>query len=513
MRTKSALEYLENTVSKNPYKVAVIEENASYTYKKLQDEAKIIGSAFHDILNGKIQQPIMLFMEKSFRCMAAMFGTMYSGNIYVPMDIKTPIDRLNSILSTLESDIILTTRDEKNILEKIGYEGSVYIYEEIIEEYQTKVQDKKLEDIQNRLVDADLMYILFTSGSTGVPKGVAVAYRSIVDYIEAFMEEVSIMEDDVLGNQTPFYADMSLKDIYMSVYAGATICIIPQKYFMSPKKLLQFLSENGVTSLSWVPTAYRIIAQFDGLSKIRPSMLKRFLFSGEAMPIAIFKYWKQFYSDGIYIQQYGPTEITGACTSFLVERDYTDDETIPIGKPFRNTGIMLLDENDNEIKSNVQDTVGEICVFGTCLAAGYYNNPQKTQEVFVQNPLVKGYESKIYRTGDLAKWDEEGNLVFISRKDYQIKHGGKRIELGEIEAAVQAIENIKACCCVHNREKDALVLYYIGDISSKEILQQLQEKIPKYMIPTVYHARNELPILLNGKLNRKLMDEWANDKK
>ena len=308
----------------------------------------------------------------------------------------------------------------------------------------------------------------------------------------------------------PFYTDMSLKDIYMGVKAGAAVCIIPQQYFMSPKRLLQYLEDKRVTSLAWVPTAYRIVAQFDGLSKVRPQYLRRFLFSGEIMPVPVYQYWKGKYPDAEFIQQYGPTEITGACTSFRVTKDYREGETIPIGKPFPNTGLLLLDEEDREIRSGDTERMGEICIYGTCLAVGYYNNPQKTREVFVQNPLVTTHESLLYRTGDLARWDGDGNLIFVSRKDDQIKHGGRRIEPGEIEAAAIAVEEIHACCCVHNVQKDALALYYIGETDERELIRKLQVRLPKYMIPTIFHKKEMLPTLANGKLNRRLMGEWEN---
>lgn len=510
MRAISVLDILEETVRDYGSRTAVIDGDEKVTYRQLYERAKRLGYALTKALDGARQEPVMLFMEKSHQCITAMLGVLYSGNIYVPMDTKIPPDRLVSIQQTLESDHVLTTCVEETLLRKTGYQGGVMLYEELLE-VQADNEQTKDDRHGQKIVDTDLMYILFTSGSTGVPKGVAVTHRSVVDYIEDFQQEIRLEVEDILGNQTPFYTDMSLKDIYMGIKAGAAVCIIPQKYFMSPKKLLQYLDDNRVTFLAWVPTAYRIVSQFDGLSKIRPGYLRRLLFSGETMPIPIFHYWKKHYPNAEFIQLYGPTEITGACTSFRVTKDYREDEKIPIGKPFPNTGLMLLDENDMEIRSDDMEKTGEICIYGTCLAAGYYNNPQKTREVFVQNPLITTHRSRIYRTGDLARWDAEGNLLFVSRKDDQIKHGGRRIELGEIEAAAASMEEIKACCCVHNVKKDALALYYIGETDETDIMRGMQTRLPKYMIPTIYHKKAALPTLANGKLNRRLIGEWENE--
>lgn len=513
MRHKTFLTIFEQTAHEVSGKIAVVDEIEQFTYEELLTTSKMLGYALSIILQGQTQKPIMLFMDKGCKCLAAMLGVLYSGNVYVPMDVKTPLDRLHSIENTLECSIILTSELDKKYLNKIGYKREIFVYEELLHQFlnvSAEVTEQTLSEIYAKVLDTDLMYILFTSGSTGVPKGVAVMHRCLVDYVYAYQKAVGTRQEDVIGNQTPFYADMSLKDIYMSLEAGATICIIPQNYFMSPKKLLQYLDDHKVTFLAWVPTAYRIVSQFDALERVRPKSLHYFLFSGEAMPTAVYSYWRKFYPDGVYIQQYGPTEITGACTSFVVNREYSDGEIIPVGKPFDNTGILLLDEENREVA--ITDTLhyGEICVYGTCVSGGYYNNQEKTAEVFVQNPFRMQVPSLMYRTGDLGKWDEDGNLLFISRKDSQVKHGGRRIELGEIEAAVLRLQEIKACCCVHKRDQDILVLYYIGRLCAEEIIKVLKNSLPKYMMPSVYQSMEELPFLANGKLDRKKMDDWAN---
>lgn len=510
----TVLDIIEDTVAKYPHKTAVKTIDNQMTYDHLREIAMRLGYALDREIGGKRNVPIVIFIDKGCECLATMLGVLYSGNCYVPMDIKTPIERLQSILATLGTNLLITTVREREKLEKMGYDGNVLIYEQMLDACPPAAEVAAvLGEIKRTLVDMDLMYILFTSGSTGIPKGVAIRHRSVLDYVQAFTAEVPISEDDTVGNQVPFYVDMSLKDIYMSLKVGATICVIPQKYFMTPKKMLEYLEENHVTMLMWVPTAYNMVARLDALSRVKPSGLQKFLFSGEGMPIPVYSYWRRHYPDAIYIQQYGPTEITGACTTYMVTREYGQGETIPIGKPFKNTSILLFDEEDKEVTRAMVGIPGEICVSGTCLAAGYYNNREKTEEVFVQNPLVQAYPYRIYRTGDLAKWDAEGNLVFVSRKDYQIKHGGRRVELGEIETAVYSVPAIKECCCVHNAPEDIIVLYYAGEIDEKDLRTMVKEKLPQYMIPAQYIKCSELPKLANGKLDRKQMTAMACEEK
>ena len=466
MRAISVLDILEETAKRLPNKIFIQDETDELTYDQYRKEAIRIGYAIHRKLNGVKKSPIILFMDKNCVSAVCLAGILYSGNFYIVMDTKTPIDRLKSTLKTLETAVIISSIKETSKLRKIGYEGDVIILEEILDSWGT-IGDKEIGTIKaitRDIIDTDLMYVIFTSGSTGIPKGVAAMHRSVVDYIESSIDYIGIEEDDIIGNQGPFYTDIPLRDIFMAMKAGATTCITPQRFFMSPKKLLQYLDVHRVTKLMWVPTAYRLLYQFDALSKIRPSTIKKILFVGEPIPIPVFRYMRKYYPNADYRQLYGPSEITGVCTYYNISRDYSDGENIPIGWPFPNTGILLLDEKGAEVPKTDTVSEGEICVYGTCLTAGYYNDPEKTSHVFIQNPTVKAYNSLIYKTGDIARYNEEGALVFVSRRDYQIKHGGRRIELGEIENAFLMIKGVSAACCIHNREKDQLVIYYVGNI-------------------------------------------------
>lgn len=230
------------------------------------------------------------------------------------------------------------------------------------------------------------------------------------------------------------------------------------------------------------------------------------MFSGEVMPNKVLNYWRSYLNDLQYVNLYGPTEITCNCTYYIVDRDFANEDSLPIGKKFKNTDILLL---DSDRKREVQKgEIGELCVRGSSLALGYYNNHQKTAEAFIQNPLNSYYPELIYCTGDLVKYNEYDELIFLSRRDFQIKHMGHRIELGEIEVAVNAMDFIESAVCIYDEENEKIVLFYQASREyKKEIIEELQQILPKYMWPNQFVRYEKLPLNKNNKIDRvKLKD-------
>ena len=511
-RKVTVLDYLEENYRSIAEKTAVSDESGEISWGELRNRSLALSEGIlsrPDMEGRKI--PIVIFMEKSIAHVISIYGCLYSGNFYVPVDINTPEDRLKSILSTLKDYRVLT--DEKNLehLKNIVDDKYILLIGELLSAVSEDSDFSATKKRLKLLTDFSLMYIIFTSGSTGTPKGVAVRHRSVMDYIESFMDEIGMEREDVCGNQTPFYADMSLKDLYMTLASGAELCIIPTRFFSFPLKLLQYMEEKRISYCMWVPTVYRIVAQFKALSKLRPSKLRTVCFSGETMPLSVFEYWRENYPDIDFWQLYGPSEITGSCSFYKVDNRRIYEDIIPIGKPYRNTGMILMD-NEEIIPLSDTNRKGEICVYGSCLAAGYYNDDERTEASFSPLPGELGYKERMYHTGDLAYYDSEGNFVFAGRADYQIKHMGRRMEPGEIEAAAEALDGIDACCLIHNKEKDDLILYYIGGASAKDISNALRAKLPSYMLPNGYRQTETLPLLPNGKVNRKELDAIENEK-
>ncbi|MCR4656302.1 MAG: amino acid adenylation domain-containing protein [Lachnospiraceae bacterium] len=489
------INYLRASAESFPEKTAYFDETDIYTYKELYKDSKAIAVKLIKKLN-TVCRPVLIYMDKAPRVLGAFFGTVMSRNFYVPLDTAMPEYRLSLIVENLKPAAVIT--DISHFDAARTFSSNVYIYEEMIE---TETEESLLSERLDQAIDTDPVYVLYTSGSTGIPKGVVVSHRSLIDYIDHFTQEIGITSEDVIANQAPFYFDASLIDIYCTLKMGGSMGIVPAEYFSIPLKLLQFLEDHKITTIRWVPSAMKIVSTFKGFKSIRPGCLRKIIFGAESMPVKCYNYWKENYPEAVFVQIYGPTEITGVCTYHIVDREYGDDETIPIGKPFKNTEILLLDEEDKLIRR--KNVTGEICVKGSCLALGYYNSKERTEEVFVQNPLNPYYPEKIYRTGDLAKYNERQELVFVSRKDFQIKHMGHRIELGEIETAVSSLPGIKDVCCLFEPVKSKIVLFYESPEHDEiELTGLLKKKLVHYMMPNVLKRLEALPHLPNGKVDR-----------
>jgi acyl-coenzyme A synthetase/AMP-(fatty) acid ligase len=274
---------------------------------------------------------------------------------------------------------------------------------------------------------------------------------------------------------------------------------------MLPVRLVDFLNEQGVNTVDWVASTLTMISGLGTLEKAVPR-LHTVLFSGEVLPSKQFKLWREALPDVRFLNLYGPTEGTDMVSYYEVPADFDTNLPIPIGRAFPNTEIFLLD-GDRLITES--ETPGEICIRGTSVTLGYYNHFERTSEVFVQNPLQSHYPEIVYRTGDSAKYNARGELVYIGRKDDQIKHMGYRIELMEIEAAAMRMDGLHAVCCVFAKESDQIVLYYAGSDSEQDVAAHMQKVLPRYMTPRKYVRADELPHTRNGKIDRTLIKKWV----
>lgn len=487
--------WLDESADKFPDKIAFADEKEMITFGRFRIRARAVASRI--LQNGLFKKPVVIYMEKSIDALVSFMGVAYSGNFYSPIDTDMPVVRVDKILEVLNPELVITSGRYQDVLAHHGYQGKVLLIEEI---NKSDIRNKELDAAMKRIIDTDLLYVLFTSGSTGVPKGVTITHRAVMDYIDWVTENFHITQKDTFGNQAPFYFDNSILDIYSTIKSGATMYIIPKNLFAQPVLLLEFIKEKKINTIFWVPSALIVVSKLKAFRNVYVAdILERVIFCGEVMPNKQLNIWRKFLPKVQYANLYGPTEITDACTYYMVNRKFADDEPLPIGVPMSNTDILVLNDK-NELVTG--DEIGELCVRGTSLSMGYYNNPEKTREVFVQNPLNPFVPEVIYRTGDLVKYNEYGEIVYLSRKDFQIKHMGHRIELGEIETAVSSLEEVSLCCCLYDEKHQKIVLFIEEKLEKSYINNKISKLVPEYMLPGKLVVVEKMPINNNGKIDR-----------
>ena len=491
--------YLDETVDKHPNKVAFVDRNREISFQQLQEEALRVADSLLEY--GFFKKPIMMYMDKSTDCVSSFLGAAYSGNFYSPIDTKMPESRIKKIVDTLCPAAVITHAENKELVLNFAPNAKVLIYEEIM---RRDIPDKdKIDEVTRRIVDTDILYAFFTSGSTGTPKGVLVTQRNVIDYIEWVRTTYDVDAKAVIANETPFYFDLSVQDIYLTIFCGSKTVIIRKKLFSSPVRVWKVMMEHKVNTFLWVPSMLSLFANMDILSHVEKIPFKTIFFCGEVMPVKQLNYWRKYYPDTKFVNLYGPTECTVACTYYDIDRNFADNDILPIGKPCSNVDAMIIDEKGNIVEE--PGVEGELCIRGTTVGLGYFRNPEKTAQAFIQNPVHQDYPEIVYRTGDLVTYNERHELMYIGRMDFQVKRRGYRIELGEIEAAVSSLPEVTYNCCLYKADTQDLVLVYTGDITVENLKHELVSRLQDYMVPTVFYQRENMLFNLNGKVDRKAL--------
>ena len=507
------LQYLEATAPRLPEKLAFSTGNEGMTFSELHTHAYTLGA---DLLRrGYTGEPVAVLMDKHPHTIATFFGTLYAGCFYAALDGDMPTARMGLILDTLKPRLLIYDKKNAKTAAKLISEGlfagEILCWDDLCYaegRELTATDEAALAAVRARQIDTDPIYVVFTSGSTGVPKGVIACHRSVIDYTESLCEAIGFNENTVFANQTPLYFDAPLKEIMPTIKFGATAYLVPKMLFMFPVKLCEYLTEHAVNTVCWVVSALTMISSLGALESHTPKSLTTVCFGSEVFPRKQYDLWRAALPEARFFNLYGPTEATGM-SCYWPARDLAPDETIPVGRPFRNTDLFLLTEDN---KRAAEGEEGEICLRGTCVTLGYYENPTKTAEAFVQNPLNPHYPEIIYRTGDIGRFNDHGELVFVSRRDAQIKHMGHRIELGEIEAAAASAEGVRAACCVYDAGNKRIGLYYVGDTDPAALTKSLRAALPPYMIPAFCEKLPAMPFTPNGKVDRKGLRERAENR-
>ena len=503
------IELFEETVKRYPQKVAVIDKDREIVFSALHQQSLRLASRL--ISMGIAQnKPVGVFLDKSIESVYANLGILYAGDFYMNLDIKTPAERIRNIIQLVEpAAIISTTRQIKPIEGIIPSTTQVILLDEADE-----TADVDATAILRRLstiIDTDPSCIINTSGSTGTPKGVVLNHKSFFDFIEWAIDTFHFGDDLVMGSLSPIVFDIYSFELCMLMVNGSRLVLLDAMLAAFPARLLEKLADNHVNFIFWVPSIMVNIANMDLLSAFKLESLKTVWFAGEVFPTKQYNYWHHHLPQTTFANLYGPIEITLDCTYYIINKEIPDEEPLPIGYPCRNTDILVLDDEDRLVKeANVE---GELCVRGTSLAMGYYNNPEKTAAAFVQNPLNKAYPEVIYRTGDIVCYNEEGLIMFKGRKDNIVKHQGYRTDLGEIEhVIINTLKLVKNGCIVYNQAEKQITLFYEAEeeVPVTEFRLSIGKVLPKYMIPTAYHRLEQLQRNANGKIDRLFYKKQVN---
>ena len=480
------------TAARMPEGVSYADDKRSLTFSGLVDSARRLGGLLRQKGVGH-NTPVAVLTRRSVGSVEGFFGALWAGGFYAPLDSAMPLDRLAGILEALKpAAVVYEAADAKLAAQLTDYAPQVLLEE--------AADAAPMEDEPWRQVlDTDPCYMIYSSGSTGTPKGILIAHRSVIDFTDWYEATTGVTAEDHLGNQAPFFFDLSVKDLYLTLKTGAMTYILPKKCFSFPVLLVRALDEQRITTLSWSTAAFHMTANSGVFDKYRPQYLKRALMGGEAMQVKQLNIWREALPEVQFFNLYGPTETTVDCTYYPIDRTFSEGESIPIGRACENMEVMVLDEDD---KPCAPGEPGEICARGTGLAIGYYGDPEKTAAAFVQNPLNPHYPDRIYRTGDIGCVGADGLFYYLGRKDSQIKHNGYRIELGEIETALNALPEVQEAVCFFDKEADRIVAVFVGSLDDAGLVKALKNRLPKYMIPEVFRAVEAMPRLPNGKTDR-----------
>lgn len=493
------IQLFEETVKKYPEKTAVIDKERTVTFGDLRREAVLTGTRIAQ-LGIPQNKPVAVFLDKSIESVYADLGILYAGDFYMNLDIKTPAERIKNIIQLTEPAAIISTQAQIKSIAAVIPDSVKLI---LLNDEQGEGDEKVLSQRRATVIDTDPSCIINTSGSTGTPKGVVLNHKSFFDFIDWSLETFGFGDDLVMGSLSPIVFDIYSFELCMLMTKASTLVVLPAHLAAFPAKILEVLEKHQVNFLFWVPTIMVNIANMDLLSAFRLESLRTVWFAGEVFPTKQYNYWHHHLPQTTFANLYGPIEITLDCTYFIINKEIPDEEPLPIGYPCHNTDIIILDDEDKAVSE--PGIEGELCVRGTSLAMGYYNNPEKTAAAFVQNPLNKAYPELIYRTGDIVCLNDEGLIMFKGRKDNIVKHMGYRTDLGEIEhVIINTLKLVKNGCIVYNQAEKQITLFYEApeEIPVPQFRMEIGKVLPKYMIPTVYHRLEQLQRNTNGKIDR-----------
>ncbi|MBF0370952.1 MAG: amino acid adenylation domain-containing protein [Magnetococcales bacterium] len=504
------IDTLRQTAHRHPDKIAIRDGEQRIPFATLWQQALLLGQAL--VINGEHQRgdeeatrageapPIVVHIPKSIAAVVAMAGIQLSGRVYVPFDTDNPPERRQRMLARLGAHGLLTWK-----------EGIFYLDQEPLTTSTPPLPDPEdfpalearlFERLQARS-DSAILYVMFTSGTTGLPKGVAITNRSTRNYIDWVAATYQVTDQEIIGNQSPIFFDHFTFDMFLTFQTGCTLHLIPPLSFRFPGALIDYLLQHRISLIFFVPAVYTHLKLLDLLKGIDAPHLKKLLFAGEAMPLSTIHYLHTHLPHALLSNLYGPTEATVDVVSWIFGDELNHLKETPLGLPCAGARIVLMAEN-GEIFSE-PEKVGEICIGGPGLSPGYWNDPETSRQRFIPSPEPDHPGAILYRTGDLGYWSAgDGLLYMVGRKDHQFKHLGHRIEPGEIEKALLGFPGVSQALVHYNREKRQIEVFLASrqDPNPQALRHHLNNWLPPYMMPGRIVSLEKLPTTPNGKVDR-----------
>ena len=503
-------ELLTLRASDNPTALAVRMGDEFLEYAGLEETSNQVARLLRDLGTDRHDR-VCLFMPKSPVTVAAMLGVLKADCIYVPIDLASPPLRIGKIVAAADPAVVLVTGGAGSNHAQALRDGPLRDVEVIsLEDVDLSAIDS--DPLEYRNSSEDPAHILFTSGSTGDPKGVVVTHRNVASFVEWATGYFGISEADKLSGHPPFHFDLSTFDIYGSLAAGAELHLIPPEASLVPHELARLIRRSELTQWFSVPSTMAYMAKLEAVPEGGFETLERVIWCGEVLPTPVLVHWMQRVPNARFTNLYGPTETTIASSYHTVERIPSDEtEAIPIGKACADEELLILDENLTPVPAG---EIGELYIGGVGLTRGYWRDEEKTRAAFVPDPRAPSSGRRIYRTGDLCRLEPDGLVYFLGRRDTQVKSRGYRIELGEIEAALATLQGIRESAVVgvetEGFEGIAVCCAFVpasADQNPNEVRQQLRQLLPPYMLPSRWQVVASLPKNANGKIDRRALRE------
>ena len=505
-----------------PHATAVVSGAERLSYAQLDAASNRLARTLREAGVGKGDR-VCFLMPKSPAALVCMLGILKAGAIHVPLDAASPAARIRKILAACEARSLLAAGRVAPLLEGLfadaGAQSSLSLgwLEDTAPETGNARPAFLLGDIERAssagiepgTCAGDPAHILFTSGSTGVPKGVVITHANVASFVQWGISHFGIGHGDRLSGHTPLHFDLSTFDVFGTYAAGAELHLVPREVALLPAKLAQFIRNSGLTQWFSVPSVLQYMAKADALRHGDFPQLRRVLWCGEVLPTPALVYWMQRLPHVRFTNLYGPTEATIASSYHDVAAcPVQDNAPIPIGVPCAGEELLVLDERLEPVPD---DTVGDLYIRGVGLSPGYWRDPDKTAAAFLPNPRLPG--DRLYKTGDLGRRDGDGLFHFAGRSDTQIKSRGYRIELGEIEAALNALPGLRECAVVaiasEGFEGWLICCAYAPDpqcgVAAQSLRTGLARLLPAYMLPARWMGYETLPKNANDKIDRALL--------